>query len=138
MDEMADALAELVASAGLPRQKRWSVALPESSTRAVIMTLEGKISSRGELEEVLRWKTERGFGATYDELRVSRQKLSNDSSGRTRYLAIGVHLNVLAEFESVFDSLGWTTGLILPRHSGEERWLARSGNGNGAQGEAEY
>jgi hypothetical protein len=135
-DEMADALAELVASAGLPRQKRWSVALPEASTRAVIMTIEGGISSRSELEEVLRWKTERGFGATYDQLSVSRQRLSNDSSGRARYLAVGMHMDVLAEYESVFDSLGWSTGLILPRHSGEERWLTRSGNGNGSDGDA--
>ena len=135
-DEMADALAELVASAGLPRQKRWSVALPESTTRAVIMTLEGKISSRSELEEILRWKIERGFGATFDELRVSRQRLPSDPSGRARYLAIGVHVRVLAEFEEVFSSLGWSTGLILPRHSGEERWLANSGNGNGAQGDS--
>lgn len=135
-DEMADALAELVASAGLPRQKRWSAALPEAATRVVIMTLEGKISSRSELEEVLLWKTERGFGATCDELRISRQRLSADASGRDRYLAVGMHLHVLAEYESVFASLGWSTGLILPRHVGEERWLAGSGNGNGAQGDA--
>ena len=33
--ELADALAELVSSAGMPHQKRWSVALPEAATRAV-------------------------------------------------------------------------------------------------------
>jgi hypothetical protein len=131
LDELADALAELVASAGLPRQQRWSIALPEAATRAVIMTLEGATSSRAELEEVLRWKIERGFGATYDELRVSRERLSPDASGRARYLAVGMRLDILAEYEGVFSSLGWHTGLVLPRHVGEERWLSRFGNGNG-------
>lgn len=134
--EMADALAELVASAGLPRQYRWSVALPEAATRAVIMTLEGTTSSRAELEEVLRWKTERGFGATYDELRVSRERLSPDASGRARYVAVGMRVDVLAEYESVFASLGWNTGLILPRHAGEERWLIQSENGSRNDGDA--
>ena len=134
--EMADALAELVGSAGMSRQKRWSVALPEAATRAVIMTLEGAISSRGELEEVLRWKIERGFGASYDELRVSRERLSPDANGRGRYLAVGMRLNILTEYERVFDSLGWRTGLILPRHAGEERWLVRAGSGNRTGGDA--
>jgi len=134
--ELADALAELVASAGMPRQHRWSIALPEASTRALIMTLETATSSRNELEEVLRWKTERGFGATYDELCVSRERLSPDSSGRTRYLAVGMRVDVMAEYESVFDSLGWNTGLIVPRHVGEEQWLARAKNGNQPGGDS--
>lgn len=134
--EMTDALAELAESAGLLRQNRWSVALPEAATRVVILTLEGTTASRGELEEVLRWKTERGFGAPYDELRVSRERLLPDASGRTRYLAVGMRLDVLAEYESVFASLGWTTGLILPRHAGEERWLIHSENGNPKYGDA--
>lgn len=134
--ELADALAELVASAGMPRQKRWSIALPETATRAVIMTLEGAIASRSELEEVLRWKTERGFGAGYEELRVSRERLPPDANGRTRYLAVGTHLDILAEYERVFALLGWSTGLVLPRHAGEERWLARSAHGDRTDGDA--
>jgi Tfp pilus assembly PilM family ATPase len=127
--ELADALAELVTSAGLQRQQRWSVALPEAATRAVILTLESAPASRGELEEVLRWKTERGFGATFEELRVTREKLSPDASGRARYLAVGMRLEILAEYESAFESLGWRAGLILPRHAGEECWLTRTSDG---------
>ena len=128
-EELADALAELVTSAGLMKQQRWSIALPEAATRAVIMTLETAPASRGELEEVLRWKTERGFGATFEELRVARERLTPDASGRVRYLAVGMRVDVLAAYESVFESLGSRTGLILPRHAGEERWLARTGDG---------
>lgn len=127
--ELADALAELVTSAGLQKQQRWSVALPEAATRAVIMTLETAPASRGELEEVLRWKTERGFGAAYDELRVARERLAPDASGRVRYLAVGMRVEVLAEYERVLESLGWRSGLILPRHAGEERWLSRTSDG---------
>ena len=121
--EFAEVLSELTMSAGLGRQRKWSVALPEAATRSVVMTMETKPSSRSESEEVLRWKTERAFGAGYNELRISRNKLSPDNKGQERYLAIGIKNDILAEYESVFETLGWHTGLVLPRHFGESRWL---------------
>jgi len=33
------------------------------------------------------------------------------------------HNDVLAQYESVFARMGWTAGLILPRHMGEAQWL---------------
>ncbi len=134
-EEIAAALSDMVTSAGLLKQQRWSVALPEASTRTVIVTIDGNATSRAELEQVLRWKTERGFGATFDELRISRERLAPDATGRPRYLAVGIRLSVLSEYERVFDSLGWRTGLILPRHAGEERWLAPT-NGARMNGDA--
>lgn len=127
--ELAHALEEAVTGAGLLRQRKWSVTLPEAVTRTSILHLESAPGSRSELEEVLRWKTERGFGAPVEELRVAREKLPADAQGRARYLAVAVRELVLAEYESVFASLGWRTGLILPRHVGETRWLARRTQG---------
>jgi hypothetical protein len=126
--ELFAALMELATSAGLLRQRKWSIALPEATTRTLILTMESQPASRGELEEVLAWKMERGFGAPVDELSISRDRLPKDSQGRDRYLAVAVRAAVLAEYESVFNSLGWRTGLILPRHLGEARWLTRNGN----------
>ena len=37
---LAEALSDLATSAGLLRQKKWSVALPEASTRSAILTVE--------------------------------------------------------------------------------------------------
>jgi hypothetical protein len=125
--ELAHAIEEAVIGAGLGRQRKWSVSLPEAVTRAVILNLESPPGSRSELEEVLRWKTERNFGVPLEELRVSREKLPADGQGRDRYLAVGVRESVLAEYESVFASLGWRAGLILPRHVGESRWLLNGG-----------
>ncbi|MFN2455291.1 MAG: hypothetical protein ABR577_13840 [Pyrinomonadaceae bacterium] len=123
-EELADALAELVTSAGLARQRKWSVALPEAATRTAILTLEGdQQTSRAETEELLRWKSERAFGVPLDELRVRRERLAPDARGRARFLAAGVRLSVVAEYEAVFMRLGWQAGLILPRHVGEARWL---------------
>jgi Tfp pilus assembly PilM family ATPase len=130
--QLATVLNDLAASAGLLRQKRWSLSLPEATTRTLVMTVEGPGQSGGELQEVLTWKIERGFGAPLDELSVSREKLQKDPQGRDRYLVIGVRKSVLAEYESVLDSLGWRAGLILPRHLGEAQWLVR----NGAAGDA--
>jgi Tfp pilus assembly PilM family ATPase len=129
--ELAQALEEAVVGAGLAKQRKWSVTLPEAATRTVILHLESAPGSRAELEEVLRWKTERGFGTTLEELRVAREKLSADAQGRARYLVTGVRELVLAEYESVFDLLGWRAGLILPRHVGESRWLVQAGSAKG-------
>jgi hypothetical protein len=123
--ELANILNNLAASAGLAKRSRWSVALPEAATRTAILTLESAPASRAESEEMVRWKTERTFGASADELRVSRQRLRPDAQGRVRYLATAIRVPVLAEYESVFDALGWRAGLILPRHMGEQGWLTR-------------
>jgi Tfp pilus assembly PilM family ATPase len=126
--ELAQALEEAVVGAGLAKQRKWSVTLPEAATRTVILQLESAPGSRSELEEILRWKTERGFGTPLEELRVARERLPADAQGRDRYLAVGVRELVLAEYESVFDLLGWRAGLILPRHVGEARWLMHAGD----------
>ena len=120
-------LSEVALSAGLGKQRKWSVALPEAATRAAILTLESAPASRQELEEVLRWKTERSFGAPPEELVVTRERLHADAQGRRRYLAVGIRAVVLAEYESVFEALDWRAGLVMPRHQGEARWLAPAG-----------
>jgi hypothetical protein len=130
--ELAGALSELLASAGLSRRRRWSVGLPEASTRTSILTMESAPASRGEAEEMLRWKAERALGAPPDELRISRERLRPDAHGRPRYLISGVRLSVLAEYEQVFAALGWHAGLVLPRHMGEAWWLMRDGGGGAA------
>ena len=128
LSELAQVLTELATSAGLLRQRKWSVALPEASMRSLIVTMENTVGSKSEAEEVLKWKIERGFGAPTEELSTSKEALSRDSQGRERYLIVGVQLAVLSEYESVFSALGWRAGLILPRHFGESRWLTRNGN----------
>lgn len=125
--QLATVLRDLAASAGLLRQKRWSLSLPEATTRTMVVTSDGGSQSGGETQEVLNWKIERGFGTPLDEISVSKERLQKDAQGRERYLAIAVKKSVLAEYESVLDSLGWRTGLILPRHLGEAQWLVRNG-----------
>jgi len=129
--ELTSALSELMTSAGLLRQRKWSVALPEASARAAILTIEGKPGSRRELEEVLEWKIERSFGAPLSELRVTKEQLMSDSQKQPRYLITAIRLSVLAEYEAVFAALGWHAGLILPRHAGEEQWLRNGKSGDG-------
>ncbi|HKP83756.1 MAG TPA: hypothetical protein VJT69_17200 [Pyrinomonadaceae bacterium] len=125
--QVAAVLKELATSAGLLKQKRWSLSLPEATARTLVLTLEGQTQSASELQDVLRWKIERGFGAPLEELSVSKDKLQRDAQGRDRYLVIAVKRAVLAEYEALLDSLGWRAGLILPRHLGEAQWLIRNG-----------
>lgn len=126
--QLASVLNELAASAGLLRQKRWSLSLPEATTRTLVLTLESAAQSGAELQEVLKWKIERGFGTALEELSVSRERLQQDAQGRDRYLVIAARKAVLAEYEALLESLGWRTGLILPRHLGEAQWLVRNGS----------
>jgi Tfp pilus assembly PilM family ATPase len=125
--DVAAVLNELATSAGLLKQKRWSLTLPEATARTLVLTLESQLQSASELQDVLRWKIERGFGAPLEELSVSREQLQRDSHGRDRYLVIAVRKSILAEYEAVLKSLGWRAGLILPRHLGEAQWLVRNG-----------
>jgi hypothetical protein len=125
--QLASVLNELATSAGLVRQKRWSLSLPEATARTLVLTMETPTQSGSELQEVLHWKMERGFGAPLEELSYSRERLGKDNQGRDRYLAIAIRKDVLAEYEAVMRSLSWRVGLMLPRHLGESQWLKRNG-----------
>lgn len=130
--ELSAALRDLATSAGLLQQKRWSVALPDAASRTLILTLETPPASNAELEELLTWKMERGFGTALAELSISRERLPADLQGRDRYLVVATRAAVLSEYESVLHSLGWRAGLIVPRHIGEGQWLTM----NGSRGDA--
>ena len=125
--QLAAVLSELAASAGLLKQKRWSLSLPEPTTRTLVLTMESQSQSSSEVQDVLKWKIERGFGLALEDLSISRERLEKDSHGRERYLVIAVKKSVLAEYEAVLESLGWRAGLVLPRHLGEAQWLTRTG-----------
>jgi len=125
--QLGAVLNDLAASAGLLKQKRWSLSLPEASARTLVLTIESQLQSASELQDVLRWKIERGFGAPMEELSISRDRLQKDAQGRDRFLVIAVRKPILAEYEAVLDSLSWRAGLILPRHLGEAQWLTRNG-----------
>ena len=124
--QLASVLHELAASAGLLKQKRWSLSLPEATTRTLVLTMESQSQSSAEVQDVLKWKVERGFGAPLDELSISKDRLHKDTHGRDRYLVIAVKKSVIAEYEAVLHALGWRAGLILPRHLGEAQWLVRN------------
>ncbi|HLM24553.1 MAG TPA: hypothetical protein VK274_05815 [Pyrinomonadaceae bacterium] len=125
--QLASVLNELAASAGLLKQKRWSLSLPEATTRTLVLTMDSQSQSASELQDVLKWKVERGFGAALEELSISKERLQKDPQGRDRYLVIAIKKAILAEYEAVLESLGWRAGLILPRHLGEAQWLVRNG-----------
>lgn len=121
-----DALARIIQqtseASGLSGRKRWSIALPEGTARTIVVPLESKPANRRELDEVINWKAERVIAHPASELRLSRQRLSADG-GQERYLVTVAREDVITEYESVFEALGWQVGLFLPRHMGEAQWL---------------
>ncbi len=126
-DEMLVMLDRVITDAGLRRNKRWSVSLPANTARTAILTLDDAPASKAELEEVLDWKAETSFGVSSGELRINRVKISQNREGKTRYFATAVKLTVIDEYETLFESLGWQAGLILPRAVSESKWLTNNG-----------
>lgn len=122
-EEMLSLLEEVVITAGLQKQKRWSVSLPGNTARTAILTLENEPASKEELTQILDWKTENTFGAPAGELRISRQKISPDKEGKQRYFATAIKLSIVDEYEILFERLGWQAGLVLPRAVSEAKWL---------------
>lgn len=127
-DEMFVMLDRVITDAGLRRNKNWSVSLPANTARTAILTLDEVPASSKELQEVLDWKAETSFGVSSGELRINRFKISPNQDGKTRYFATAVKLSVIDEYETIFESMGWTAGLILPRAVSESRWLMNSAN----------
>lgn len=122
-EEMLVVLDEVLANAGLLRQKSWSVSLPSNSARTAILTLDSEPASKEELNQILDWKAENTFGAPAGQLRLSLRKISSDEKGKSRYFATAVKISVIDEFETLFERLGWHAGLILPRALSEAKWL---------------
>lgn len=122
--ELMGFLEDLCARAGLLRQKRWSIALPGSTSRIAILVLDSEPASKAELGEVLDWKAESSFGVPASSIRLSLEKMAPDAQGKARYLASAVTLEVLDEYEAVFDAMGWKAGLVLSRPLCEADWLA--------------
>jgi len=125
-EELRVVLEDAVVTAGLMNQRNWSVSLPSNTARTAILTLENGSNAKGETDEILDWKAEQSFGAPAGELRITRHKISNDHDGKSRYFATAVKLSVIDEYETIFESMGWTAGLILPRAVSETKWLMGS------------
>jgi hypothetical protein len=122
--ELAGIIADTLEAAGMVNKKHWSIALPEGAARSFVLTLESKPANRKELNEVLAWKIERVIATPSSELLISRQRVKPDGT-QERYVVTIARQAVLDEYEAVFHSLGWHTGLMLPRHMGEAQWLMR-------------
>lgn len=122
-EEMLALLDEVVTTAGLQKQKRWSISLPGNTARTAIITLDTTPASKDEFEEVFDWKAENIFGVPSGEMRISRRQLASDAGGKSRYFATAVKLSVIDEYETLFERMNWRAGLILPRVVSEANWL---------------
>lgn len=124
-NELLVIIEEVLTTAGMLKRKRWSVSLPSNTARTAILTLDEEPSSKDEFEEIFDWKAENTFGVPAGQLRISRNKISPNAEGKSRYFATAVKLSVIDEYETLFESMGWQAGLILPRAVSESRWLIK-------------
>ncbi len=121
-EALATIIRQTAEAAGIANKKQWAIALPEGAARSFVVLLESKPANRKELNEILNWKIERVVGVPATELMTSRQKLVHNGK-EERYLVTVARNDILADYEDLFASIGWRTGLMLPRHIGEAQWL---------------
>ena len=119
---LAEIITQTAEGAGLANRKKWSVTLPQGVTRTVVVNVEGNPTSRKEIDEILAWKVERALGINMSGLRIARGRLPGSSGGQ-RFLVTVSPENVLAEYEGVFQRIGWQVGLLLPKLLGEAEWI---------------
>jgi hypothetical protein len=92
----------------------------------MVVALDAAPASRAELEQMIEWKAERGLGQKFGDLRVGCARL-RDLGGRPQYLVSATTERVAAQYERIFERLGWHAGMIAPQHIGEAQWLMRQG-----------
>ncbi|MBO0859091.1 MAG: hypothetical protein J2P21_11565 [Chloracidobacterium sp.] len=126
VDERAlfEHLTKTAARSGMESVKELSVSLPAGSARSIVTQLDAAPVSQTELEQMIEWKTERGLGQKFSDLRVNYTRLS-DLGGRPQYLISATTSRVIAQYERIFERLGWHAGMIAPQHIGEAQWLMR-------------
>ncbi|HZS43788.1 MAG TPA: hypothetical protein VFC63_01690 [Blastocatellia bacterium] len=125
VDEQAFArhLADTAQLAGLMRNRKWSASLPEQTVRTAIISLDGEIDDREQMQEVINWRIERVMGCGAEELRLSQQRLSK-VNGQVRFLVTAARREVIEQYEKIFTAMGWQVGMIYPRHLAEAQWLS--------------
>jgi len=121
-EELAEIIQQTAEGAGLANRRKWSVTLPPDVARTVVIGVEGNPTSRKEIDEIVAWKVERALGISTTGLRVARARLPESSAGQ-RYLVTVSPESVVAEYEGVFQAVGWQVGLLLPKLLGEAEWL---------------
>jgi Tfp pilus assembly PilM family ATPase len=123
---LIDRLSKTASRAGMGNVKELSVSLPSGSARSMVVALDAAPTSRAEMEQMIEWKAERGMGQKFGDLRVNYTRL-RDLGGRPQYLISATTERVIAQYERIFERLGWHAGLIAPQHIGEAQWLMRQG-----------
>jgi Tfp pilus assembly PilM family ATPase len=119
-------LSKTASRSGMENIKELSVSLPSGSARSIVAPLDTAPASRIELQQMIEWKAERGLGQKFADLRLNYTRLS-DLGGRPQYLISATTERVIAQYERIFEKLGWHAGMIAPQHIGEAQWLMRQG-----------
>lgn len=119
---LAKLIRQVTEQAGLRRESRWSVALPEGVARTHVINLDVASESNDELEETINWRLERMLTIEASRLRIVKQPIDNSQQ---KFLVTTVEKNVISEYENVFNQAGLYAGMLMPRHLCEAILLGR-------------
>lgn len=121
---LVEELERLSSDADVGRLRRVAVALPEGTARTMVLTMETVPANKSELAELLGWKIERSFGGKLADVRVTQKRIGDKE--HPQWLVTLSYERVIAQYEKVFERMGWQAGLLLPAHLAEAQWLLRA------------
>lgn len=90
-----------------------SVVVPDAAVRVALVPVEGDPPGRAEADSMARWALRELLPVEPDDARIDWGLLEADD-GPSWLLVLGAHRDVIREYESVVQPLGWTPGRVIP------------------------
>ncbi len=101
--------------------------VPDGAARVSILSFDTVPARKKEMDELIRWRIKESLGFPAEEARLTCQATSCGTALDLMVLALKE--DVLAQYESVLDSMGMSAGLILPSTFALLPWLPEDGEG---------
>ena len=98
---------------GYIKTSRISLAIPDTSVRITILSLDRLPSKYDEKIEFLKWKLKKTIPYDIEEAHLNFLEQETDT-GQNTVITVSIHQDVLRKFEEVFESLEINVGLIMP------------------------
>ncbi len=115
---VVEGLRALAAEAGIRRESRGlvSVLVPDAAVRMVLLPLDGAEPSQSEGEAMARWALDDLLPFDVASARVDWSVVAEEPPGSDAgwLLVVGADPEVIAEYESAVQQLGWTAGRVVP------------------------
>jgi type IV pilus assembly protein PilM len=94
------------------RGRSCALLVPDGAARVAILSFESVPAKRKEMDQLIRWRMKESLGFAPEQARLTYQAVPDGAA--LELLVVALKQDVLAQYESVFDSLKIEAQLVLP------------------------